>query len=47
MLTGSGLCFIFGVFAFSPTGDVLLSLMAVGAGLFLTGTILVSVSKFP
>lgn len=47
MLTGSGLCFLFGVFAFSPTGDVLLSLMAVGAGLLLTGTILLGVSRFP
>ncbi|WP_371640248.1 hypothetical protein [Streptomyces virginiae] len=47
VLTGSSLCLAFGVFAFSPTGDALRSLMAVGAGLFLTGTILVGVSRLP
>ncbi len=47
VLTGSGLCCFFGAFAFTPSGNALFSLMAVGAGLFLAGTVLVGVSRFP
>lgn len=47
VLTGGGLCCFFSAFAFAPSGDVLLSLTAVGAGLFLAGTVLVGVSRFP
>ena len=47
VLKGSGLCCFFSVFAFTPSGDVLPSLLTVGAGLFLAGTVLVGVSRFP
>lgn len=47
VLTGSGLCCFFSVSVFTPSGNALLSLMAVGAGLFLAGTVLVGVSRFP
>ncbi|MEU4062065.1 hypothetical protein AB0F25_06445 [Streptomyces wedmorensis] len=47
VLTGSGLCCFFGVGAFSPTGDTLLVLLAVSAGLFVVGIVLVGVSRLP
>ncbi|KQX58094.1 hypothetical protein ASE09_28030 [Streptomyces sp. Root66D1] len=47
LLSGSGLCCFFGVLAFTPTGTAFLSLMAAAAGLFLTGTALIAVSRIP
>ncbi|MGC0334555.1 putative membrane protein SirB2 [Streptomyces sp. SAI-170] len=47
VLTGSGLCCFFSLIAFVPSGNAFLSLMAAGAGLFLAGTVLVGVSRFP
>lgn len=47
VLTGSGLCCFFSAFAFTLSGNALPSFMAVGAGLFLAGTVLVGVSRFP
>lgn len=47
VLTGSGLCCFFSVFTFTSSGDALRSLMAVGAGLFLAGSVLLGVSRFP
>lgn len=45
--TGSALCCFFSVMAFAPSGNTLLSLLAASAGLFVAGTVLVSVSRFP
>ncbi|WP_157856437.1 MULTISPECIES: hypothetical protein [Streptomyces] len=47
ILTGSGLCCFFGVGAFTPTGDALRVLLAVSAGLFVAGIVLVGVSRLP
>ncbi|MFJ5828879.1 hypothetical protein [Streptomyces sp. NPDC093089] len=47
VLVGSGLCCLLGVLAFAPSGSVLATLVAVGGGLFLAGTVLVGVSRFP
>ncbi|KPC84153.1 hypothetical protein ADK82_04805 [Streptomyces sp. NRRL S-4] len=47
VLAGSGLSCLFGAFTFNPPGDVLRSLLAVGAGLFLAGSILLGVSRYP
>ncbi|GAA2264572.1 hypothetical protein GCM10010415_30730 [Streptomyces atrovirens] len=47
MLAGCGLSCVLVVFAFALSGNVLPWLMAVGAGLFLTGTVLIGVSRFP
>ncbi|MFI7412345.1 hypothetical protein ACIBU0_27090 [Streptomyces sp. NPDC049627] len=47
VLTGSGLGCFAGIFVFTPTGHVLLTLLAAGAGVFLTGTALLGVSRFP
>ncbi len=47
VLTGSGLCCFFSLIAFAPSENAFLLLMAAGAGLFLAGTVLVGVSRFP
>lgn len=47
VLTGSGLCCFFSALTFTPSGNALPTLMAVGAGLFLAGTVLVGLSRFP
>ena len=47
VLTGGGLGCFMAIFASAPTGDVLRTLLAAGACLFLTGSVLLGVSRFP
>lgn len=47
VFTGSGLLCLTGVLAFVPVGDALAYLLAIGVCLFLTGTLLLGVSRFP
>lgn len=47
VLTGSGLCCFFSVVVFAPSGGAFPSFVAVGAGLFLAGSVLIGVSRFP
>ncbi|MGW3552352.1 hypothetical protein ACWDLL_16030 [Streptomyces griseoincarnatus] len=47
VFTGSGLLCLTGVLAFVPVGDALAYLLTVGVCLFLTGTLLLGVSRFP
>ncbi len=47
VFTGSGLLCLTGVLAFVPVGDALAYLLTIGVCLFLTGTLLLGVSRFP
>ncbi|CAL9512244.1 hypothetical protein ACFXC0_18660 [Streptomyces althioticus] len=47
VFTGSGLLCFTGVLTFTPVGDALVYLLTIGACLFLPGTLLVCVSRFP